>query len=131
MSVFSVLADILFVGHSLVGPTLPVMLDAALNQMNEPSQVQAQIINGASLAYNWDHAAGAEGVDAKARLAERPTDVLILTEAQPVVGAVKWSDSAGYAALGVSACPALRGVIETTGPQGHADLGDRSFGDQV
>ena len=62
MSVFSVLADILFVGHSLVGPTLPVMLDAALNQMNEPSQVQAQIINGASLAYNWDHAAGAEGV---------------------------------------------------------------------
>ena len=120
MSVFSVLADILFVGHSLVGHTLPVMLDAALNQMNEPSQVQAQIINGASLAYNWDHAAGAEGVDAKARLAERPTDVLILTEAQPVVGAVKWSDSAGYAAkfagLALDANPDTRIYIYETWP---------------
>ena len=120
MSVFSVLADILFVGHSLVGPTLPVMLDAALNQMNEPSQVQAQIINGASLAYNWDHAAGAEGVDAKARLAERPTDVLILTEAQPVGGAVKWSDTAGYAAkfagLALDANPDTRIYIYETWP---------------
>ena len=94
MSIFSLLAEVVFVGHSLIGPTLPPLVEAALRQMGEPSQVQAQIINGASLAYNWDHAAEAEGVDARALLADRGTDVLILTEAQPFAASVKWSDTA-------------------------------------
>jgi hypothetical protein len=93
MGLFSLLADILFVGHSLVGPDLPPMLESALRQMNEPSSVQAQIINGASLAYNWDHAAKAEGVDGRARLASS-ADVLILTEAQPIADQIKGSDTA-------------------------------------
>ena len=98
MSVLSLLTDILFVGHSLVGPTLPTLLESALKQMGEPAVVEAQIINGASLAYNWDHATEAEGVDAKARLADRPADVLILTEAQPLAGHVKYSATAANVA---------------------------------
>ena len=71
MSLFSLLTDVLFIGHSLVGPTLPTVLDATLRAMGEPSVVEAQIINGSSLAYNWDNSANAEGVDAKARLKAR------------------------------------------------------------
>ena len=95
MSVFSVLADVLMVGHSLFGGDIAPLTEAALRQMTGPSVVEAQIINGANLAYNWDHAADAEGVDARARLAARPADVLILTEAIPIAGHVTWSDTAG------------------------------------
>ena len=112
MSVFSVLTDVLMVGHSLFGGGLPLLTESALREMSGPSLVQAQIINGASLAYNWDNAAKAEGVDARARLAERPTDVLILTEALPIAGHVSWSDTAGsvakFAGLAREANPQVR-----------------------
>ncbi len=84
MSLFSFLADVLFVGHSLVGPNLPPLVEGALSRLTGPSVVQAQVINGASLAYNWDHSAEAEGVDARAVLAEGRTKTLVLTEAQPI-----------------------------------------------
>ncbi len=95
MSVFSVLADVLMVGHSLFGGDTAQLTESALRAMTGPSVVETQIINGANLAYNWDHAADAEGVDARARLAARPADVLILTEAIPIAGHVTWSDTAG------------------------------------
>ena len=47
MSVFSVLADVLMVGHSLFGGNLPVLTEEALRQMQGPAVVEAQIINGA------------------------------------------------------------------------------------
>ena len=98
MSVFSVLADVLMVGHSLFGGNLPVLTEEALRQMQGPVMVEAQIINGAPLGFNWENSANAEGVDARARLALRPTDALILTEAIPVSEHVKWSDTAGNVA---------------------------------
>jgi hypothetical protein len=128
MGVLSFLTDVLFVGHSLVGPTLPPLLDATLQQMNEPSQVQAQIINGSSLAFNWDHSTEAEGVDAKARLAAQPTDVLILTESQPIVGQVKYSDTSGYAAkfagLALAANPHTRLYIYENWPSLNSGPGN-------
>jgi hypothetical protein len=95
--VFSLLFKILFVGHSLVGPTLPDLVAAGLDLMGEPAVVQAQVINGAPLAYGWDHSDQAEGVDGRAALAEGVTD-LILTEAIPLAGQVQWNDSAGAVA---------------------------------
>lgn len=53
MSVFSVLADVLMVGHSLFGGNLPVLTEEALRQMQGPAVVEAQIINGAPLGFNW------------------------------------------------------------------------------
>jgi hypothetical protein len=133
MGVLSFLTDVLFVGHSLVGPTLPPLLDATLKQLNESSVVQAQIINGASLAYNWDNSANAEGVDAKARLAATPTDVLILTEAQPIVGQVKYSDTSGYAAkfagLALAANPHTRLYIYENWPSLNSGPGTISKDD--
>ena len=112
MSVFSVLTDVLMVGHSLFGGNLPVLTEEALRQMRGPSVVEAQIINGASLAQNLENSANAEGVDARARLALRPTDALILTEAIPVSEHVKWSDTAGnvarFAKLAHKANPEVR-----------------------
>ncbi len=120
MGVLALLFDVLFVGHSLVGPNLPTLTDAALRAMGQPARVQAQIINGATLAYNWDHSAQAEGVDARALLERSGTDVLILTESQPLAGAVKWSDTATHAAdfakLAAAKNPAVRVYLYETWP---------------
>ncbi|GLS85875.1 hypothetical protein GCM10010873_08490 [Cypionkella aquatica] len=120
MSLFSLLTDILFIGHSLVGPTLPTVLDATLKQMGDPAVVEAQIINGSSLAYNWDNSANAEGVDAKARLKARPADVLIMTEAQPLKAQLQYNDTAGYVAkfagLALEANPQTRIFVYETWP---------------
>lgn len=117
MSLFSLLADILFIGHSLVGPALPPMTEAALARMGAPARVEAQIINGAPLAYNWDHSADAEGVDGKARLAAG-VDVLILTEAIPLAQQVEWNDTAGkvadFAALAAAARPGVQVFLYET-----------------
>lgn len=112
MTILSLLADVLFVGHSLVGPSLPPLVEAALRKMGEPSAVEAQVIADSTLADNWAQSATAEGVDARARLAQRPTDVLILTEAVPVAAQVEAADTAGhiaaFAMLAAEANPDVR-----------------------
>ena len=45
--------------------------------------VRAQIINGAPLSYNWQHAQSAEGINARQRLTA-PVDAVIVTEAIPL-----------------------------------------------
>lgn len=107
--------DVLFVGHSLVGPTMPRMLDGLL----PASQlVRAQVINGAPLAYNWDHGVSAEGVNARAVLPSRAYGTLILTEAIPLANHLQWSNTHGnaanYAALAWAANPATRVMIYET-----------------
>ncbi len=128
MSLFSLLTDVLFIGHSLVGPTLPTVLDATLREMGEPSVVEAQIINGSSLAYNWDNSANAEGVDAKARLKERAADVLIMTEAQPLKAQLQYGDTSGYVAkfagLALEANPHTRLYVYETWPSLNSGPGN-------
>lgn len=95
MSLLSLLTDILFVGHSLVGPNLPPLVEGALIRQGDASaSVEAQVINGASLRYNWDNADEAEGVNARTRL-EAGVDVLILTEAVPLAEQIRWNDTVG------------------------------------
>ncbi len=106
MSVLALLSKILFIGHSLVGPDLPGMVERGLAAMGEAREVQAQIINGAPLAYNWDNSAQAEGVDGRAALAQGPVGDLILTEAQPIAAHVQWSDTAGLVARWADAAKA-------------------------
>ncbi len=120
MTLFSLLADILYVGHSLVGPGLPPAVEATLRAMGEPATVEAHVINGAPLHYNWDHAADAEGVNARAVLPLGATDVLILTEAQPLASHLQWSDTgasaARFAALAIDSNPATRVFLYETWP---------------
>ena len=107
--------DVLVVGHSLVGNTMPRMLDGLL----PTSQlVRAQVINGSPLAYNWDHGATAQGVNARAVLPSGAYGTLILTEAIPLAGHLQWSNTYGiarnYAALAWAANPSARVMIYET-----------------
>ncbi|MGL4321784.1 MAG: calcium-binding protein [Paracoccaceae bacterium] len=115
--------DVLFVGHSLVGPTMPRMLDGLL----PASQlVRAQVINGAPLAYHWDHGASAEGVNARAVLPSGAYGTLILTEAIPLANHLQWSDTYGnaarYAALAWAANPSARVMIYETWHEIGSDI---------
>lgn len=112
MNVFSVLAEILFVGHSLIGPDLPRTVEAGLATMDEPATVAAQIINGAPLRHNFENGGSAEGVNAREELTKGETRVLILTEAIPLAEHLKWNDTPGliarYATEALTANPDAR-----------------------
>lgn len=118
MTFFALMTDILFVGHSLIGPDLPDLVEGGLRQMREPSSVSAQIINGAPLKFNFENSAGAEGVDGKVELAKGETEVLILTEAIPLAAQIQWNDTAGqiaaFAALARGANPDVRVFVYET-----------------
>lgn len=98
MSLFALLTEIVFVGHSLIGTGLPPLVDGGFRAMGEPVTVEAQIINGAPLKYNWDNSASNDTLDARAHLRRGGTDILILTEAIPLAGHIEWNDTAGQVA---------------------------------
>ena len=110
MSGLGAALSILMVGHSLFGPTGPRMLEQALLAGTGAGQVQAQIINGAPLRYNWDESASAEGVDAREVLPQGGITDLILTEAIPLENHLKWSDTEIYA-------QAFAGLAEAANPE--------------
>ncbi|MCF8483678.1 MAG: hypothetical protein K9G71_00605 [Rhodobacteraceae bacterium] len=118
MTIFALLTDILFVGHSLIGTDLPDLVEGGMRQMREPATVSAQIINGAPLKFNFENSQGAQGVDGKVELAKGQTDVLILTEAIPLATQIQWNDTAGqiaaYAALARGANPDVRVFVYET-----------------
>ncbi|MEM6941122.1 MAG: hypothetical protein AAF943_04355 [Pseudomonadota bacterium] len=97
MSSLGALLSVVMVGHSLFGATGPTMLAQALEAGGHNAQVQAQIINGAPLKYNWEHAATAQGINAREVLAQGNATHLILTEAIPLDNHVTWSNSHGFA----------------------------------
>ena len=68
------------IGHSLIGPENPRMLQQLLaaGQDNRPV-VEYQVINGAPLRYNWEHADKAQGINARERLAKGPVDAVIVS----------------------------------------------------
>jgi len=88
----TLVASVLMVGHSLFGPDNPVMLEGLLRQTEPSAKVDAQIINGAPLSYNWEHGDSAEGVNAAERL-KQPVDAVILTEAIPLTNHLQWSNT--------------------------------------
>ncbi|UWR16616.1 hypothetical protein [Sulfitobacter sp. M368] len=118
MSLLDTVFSVLMVGHSLFGQDGPDMLENALGAGSGEAQVQAQIINGAPLRYNWDHGADAEGVDARTVLAEGAITHLVLTEALPLANHVTWSDSGffarSYTELALAANPAVQVYIMET-----------------
>ncbi|UWQ57562.1 hypothetical protein K3722_13695 [Leisingera caerulea] len=93
MNLDALITSVVMVGHSLFGPDNPQMLEQLLDTRAETA-VEAQIINGAPLSYNWQHSATAEGVDSRERL-RQPADAVIVTEAIPLANHLKWSDTKG------------------------------------
>ena len=97
MSIIPFVAQILFIGHSLVGPTLPVMLEEAYRADGITVQVDAQIIDGAPLKTNWDQVSEVKGINARVALSNGAYDTVIMTEAVPLAGNIKYNKSAVYA----------------------------------
>ena len=133
VNVLGVLAEILFIGHSLVGPDLPPLVEGGLLAMDRPATVAAQVINGAPLRFNLENSAGAEGVDGLAELAKGETRVLILTEAVPVAEHLKWNDTPGqiaaFARLAQAANPDVRVFVYETWPSRKSGTGVEIEGD--
>ena len=109
MSVVSFLAEVLFIGHSLIGPTLPGMVETAARNQGLNLQAEAQIINGAPLKWGWENSDQAEGVDARVHLPKGQTDFVVMTEAIPLAGQLQWNATPDYArefyALAVASRP--------------------------
>ncbi|WP_323040301.1 hypothetical protein [Gemmobacter sp.] len=97
MSLTSLLAEVLFIGHSLIGPVLPGMVERAAAAQGLELRAETQLIPGAPLRWNWDHSAEGQGTDGRRRLDAGGIDHLVLTEALPLANHLEWSDSAGYA----------------------------------
>ncbi|KIC23332.1 MULTISPECIES: hypothetical protein [unclassified Leisingera] len=89
MKLEALITSVVMIGHSLFGPDNPQMLEQLLDTQAE-ARVEAQIINGAPLSYNWQHSGSAEGVDSRERL-KAPADAVIVTEAIPLANHLKWS----------------------------------------
>jgi hypothetical protein len=97
MNLEALITSVVMVGHSLFGRDSPEMLEQLLAAQPALSvevipSVEAQIINGAPLSYNWQHAAKAEGINARDRLTSS-VDAVIVTEAIPLATHLKWSNS--------------------------------------
>ncbi|WP_386625760.1 hypothetical protein [Sulfitobacter geojensis] len=112
MSGLATVFSVLMVGHSLFGQTGPSMLEQALLAGTGDARVQAQIINGAPLRYNWDKSDSAEGVDARALLPLGGTTHLILTEAVPLENHTQFSETDVYA-------QAFAGLATAANPDAH------------
>ena len=118
MGEHSLADDVLFVGHSLVGVEIPLILEQAVESQGGTGSVRFQVINGAPLAWNWEHSATAQGVDARAVLPGGETEVVVLTEAIPLANHLAWSDTVGNARrfydLAVAAEPTARVYLYET-----------------
>jgi hypothetical protein len=110
--------SVLMIGHSLFAFDGPSMLQSALRAGTGQGTVEAQIINGAPLKYNWEKSESAEGVDARAELPRGEVTHLILTEAVPLANHLKWSETGLYAeafaSLALNAVPKAKVYVQET-----------------
>lgn len=116
MNLDALITSVVMIGHSLFGHDNPAMLDQLLDARGK-AVVEAQIINGAPLSYNWQHSTSAEGVDSRERL-RQPASAVIVTEAIPLANHLKWSDTEGavtrYYELARAANPEVEFYLQET-----------------
>ncbi|MFC3614319.1 hypothetical protein ACFORG_11150 [Lutimaribacter marinistellae] len=114
MSWLATITGIFFIGHSLFGPTNPQMMAQVL--ADRGVTVEAQIINGAPLSWQWEHGADAEGTNARTTLPTGRFDTVILTEAVPLHNHIAHSGTAEnakrYYDLAVRANPRARVFLQ-------------------
>ncbi|MBC5837721.1 T9SS type A sorting domain-containing protein [Flavobacterium muglaense] len=86
-----------YVGHSLVNQDMPAMTQALAVNASKTSSFGYQIINGSSLQYNYNNAAGAQGTSFFNAFPAGNFNKLIVTEAVPLQNHLTWSASYQYA----------------------------------
>lgn len=60
-------------------------LETAITAMGGTGQAEAQIINGAPIIYSWERSADAESVGVRRALPAGEYEVVIITEAVPIL----------------------------------------------
>lgn len=88
---------IVFVGHSLVGPVVPQMLQDVIQRQGGRGEVASQIIDGSPLKKNWEQSGEATGIDVRSEIPQRPADVLVITEALPLHNQFRFNQTYRYA----------------------------------
>ncbi len=89
--------DVLFVGHSLVNIVMPEMVESQLSHLGGSGSTEYQMTIGAPLQWNWNNPDSGQGVNARTHLAQGETDILVITEAVPLLNHTEWSGSNEYA----------------------------------
>lgn len=103
MTPFPLLAEVLFIGNTLIGSDLPRMMERAAAAQGQEMRSTAQIIEGASLAWNWNNPPS--GRVAQAALATGRIDHLVMTEAQPLAAHAAESHARLWADLALTENP--------------------------
>ena len=85
--------DVFFIGHSLVNRDMPNMLEKSVQSQGGQAGISYQIINGAPLSYNWDNAAQAEGMNFRNVITSGQYEVVVMTEAVPLLNHITYSQS--------------------------------------
>lgn len=97
MSIFAQKHNIFFIGHSLVNHELPQIFNEIAKSGDNTSHThKVQITNGAPLKWNWEKGDQAEGHNARVEIPKGDYDVVIMTEAVPLINHLKWSDTYQY-----------------------------------
>lgn len=84
--------DIRFIGHSVLGPVILTILKTAVTAMGGAGQVEAKIINGAPIIYNWEQSADAEDERARRALPTGEYEIGGVTEAVSILKHLTRSD---------------------------------------
>ncbi len=86
-------ASYYFVGHSLVNFSMPRMVHLLAQSGEKESAYNAQIIIGSPLKYNFENPNSAQGVPYTTALPTGNYDVMIVTEAVPLLNHTAWSET--------------------------------------
>ena len=113
----------LYIGHSLVSPTLPEMMRDVLD-----APVEFQILNGAPLELQWKESANAQGVNGREWLPSHPVDILVLTERVPLATTIEYHASSQYAADWIKAAAAANPKVQTYLYETWDDIDDKATG---
>lgn len=118
MSLFVVLAEILFIGDGRLERSVPLLVEAGVNQMGGSVTTAVEYISGAPLQYTLDTPSSENRdttprqVEAISELAKGDTRALILTEGMPLDKIVRWHQPAEtvatFAAIARAANPGVR-----------------------
>lgn len=86
-------ANIFFLGHSLLGWDVPTLVEQFAAAQGLTFSFDIAIGIGANLAWQWGHPERAQGDNPRTNLGAQPYDVLVLTEAIPIVNQLRYADS--------------------------------------
>ena len=90
-------ARVFMVGHSLVNFDMPTLLAGLAEDAGKDHERGEQITIGSPLVYNWYNSHAAQGLDGQVELPTGNWDVLVLTEAVPLINHLTYSDTYTYA----------------------------------